>query len=143
MLDDVSQPSDLLQPESDDLVSNPCNNASPESDCDQSSPSKQTQLTIEDLKKLYHEILTGKVPWKNARSSRSLQSISNALNEFKVKLKDSRTARLWFQYMEMIQVMRSFIWSERTGDWKLSLRSQIQMLPFLAGSGHHLYTKSL
>ena len=34
-----------------------------------------------------------------------------------------RTAKLWLQYQRMIQILRSFLRSIRTGDWKLYLKS--------------------
>ena len=54
-----------------------------------------------------------------------------------------KTAKLWLQYMEMVQILRDFIRSARTGNWALYLHSLQEMLPFLASSGHNNYTKSL
>ncbi|CAC5420603.1 unnamed protein product [Mytilus coruscus] len=42
----------------------------------------------------------------------------------------------------MVQVLRPFIKAERTGNWPLRLQSIQAMLPFLAASGHNLYTKT-
>ncbi|VDI45484.1 Hypothetical predicted protein, partial [Mytilus galloprovincialis] len=42
----------------------------------------------------------------------------------------------------MVQVLRQFIKAERTGNWPLHLQSIQEMLPFLAASGHNLYTKT-
>ena len=55
----------------------------------------------------------------------------------------SSTAKLWLMYMEMMDITRNFIRSERTGDWQLHLHTMQEMLPFMAASGHNLYTKSL
>ena len=54
-----------------------------------------------------------------------------------------KTDKLWLQYMEMVQILRDFIRSARTGNWALYLHSLQEMLPFLASSGHNNYTKSL
>ena len=43
----------------------------------------------------------------------------------------------------MIDILHSFIKAERTGDWLLHLKSCKEMLPYLAASGHNLYTKFL
>jgi hypothetical protein len=40
------------------------------------------------------------------------------------------TAKLWIQYMDMINIMKMFIKAERTGDWQLYLYSLEKMLPF-------------
>ena len=53
----------------------------------------------------------------------------------------SRTAALCLQYMEMIDVLRTFIKAERTGNWELHLKVLALMLPYLAASGHDLYVK--
>lgn len=45
--------------------------------------------------------------------------------------------------MDMIELLRTFIKAERTGDWDLSLHSLQQMLPYFAAAGHNLYLKSV
>ena len=57
--------------------------------------------------------------------------------------RNHRTAKLWLQYQRMIQILRSFLRSIRTGDWKLYLKSLCDMHPYLAVAGHNNYTKSL
>lgn len=42
----------------------------------------------------------------------------------------------------MVQILRTFIKAERTGDWNLHLQTMYDMLPFFAAAGHNLYTKS-
>ena len=51
----------------------------------------------------------------------------------KDELASSKTAQLWFQYLDMIDIVCNFIKAERTGNWSLHLKSL---------SGHHLYAKS-
>jgi len=53
------------------------------------------------------------------------------------------TSKLWLQYMDMIDIIRRYIWAERTGNWELHLQTLSEMLPFLAASGHNNYTKSV
>ena len=53
----------------------------------------------------------------------------------------SRTAALWIQYMETIDILRSFMKAERKGYCDLHLRCIEAMLPYFAASGHNLYTK--
>ena len=57
-------------------------------------------------------------------------------------LANSKTAQLWFQYLDMIDIVCNFIKAERTGNWSLHLKSLCDMLPYLAASGHYLYAKS-
>ena len=42
----------------------------------------------------------------------------------------------------MIQILKTFIKAERTGEWELSLYALQQLLPYFAASGHNLYFKS-
>ena len=56
--------------------------------------------------------------------------------------KTSRTSALWLQYMDMLDILRRYISAERTGNWALHLQTLQDMLPYLAASGHNLYTKS-
>ena len=45
--------------------------------------------------------------------------------------------------MDMLDTFRKFIKAERTGNWKLHLQALQDMLPYMAASGHNLYTKSV
>lgn len=59
-----------------------------------------------------------------------------------MKLSNHRTARIWIQYSEMIALLRDFIRSERTGNWKLHLVTVRKMIPYFAAAGHNNYAKS-
>ena len=56
---------------------------------------------------------------------------------------DKRTAKLWRQYLEMVEILISFIKSDRTGNRQLHLKMGQTMFPFLATAGHSNYAKSL
>ena len=66
-----------------------------------------------------------------------------ARNKATMLAESSRTAALWIQYMNMIDILRSFIRAERTSNWELHLRTLTEMLPYLAAAGHSLYVKCL
>ena len=53
-----------------------------------------------------------------------------------------KTSRLWLMYLDMIDLMCTFIKAERTGNWLLHLKTLSEMLPYFAASGHYLYAKS-
>ena len=67
--------------------------------------------------------------------------IDNVLQAKKELLKSSRTAAMWIQYMDMIEILCKHIRAEHTGNWELHLQAVSEMLPYLAASGHN-YTKS-
>ena len=69
--------------------------------------------------------------------------IKSRLIQWQTTMMSFRTAALWFQYNEMIDILKQFIQAERIGDWSLHLKSLSDMLPFLAAAGHNLYTKSV
>ena len=54
----------------------------------------------------------------------------------------SKTAKLWVQYIHMVNLLKNFIRSERCGDWELHLECVRNMLPYFHASGHYLYAKS-
>ena len=58
-------------------------------------------------------------------------------------MNDNRTALLWLQYLDMVDILRMFIKAEGTGNWRLHLQALSEMLPYLAAAGHNLYTKSV
>ena len=75
--------------------------------------------------------------------SNSLLSINNKFDDFLDNIsKRGETAKLWIQYIRMINVLKSFIRAERIGDWHLHLQAIRNMLPYFQASGHHLYSKS-
>ena len=54
----------------------------------------------------------------------------------------SRTAKLWVQYINYINVVKLFIAAERIGNWQNHLESTAQMLNLFAATGHINYAKS-
>ena len=68
--------------------------------------------------------------------------INDALQRNIKSTTSSRTATLWFQYMDMVDILRKYIRAERTGNWELHRQAVSEMLPYFAASGHNHYTKS-
>ena len=69
--------------------------------------------------------------------------IDKELESEKIRLASYPTGRLWIQYMGMVDLLRMVLRAQRTGDFKLYLKSLVDMLPFLAAAGHTHYTKSV
>ena len=91
---------------------------------------------------LYDELMSDASKADEVCTSESIQTITEKLKQKKESLQESRTAKLWVEYMKMVDILRTFIKAERTGDWKLHLQAVYDMLPYFAASGHNLYTKS-
>ena len=52
----------------------------------------------------------------------------------------SPTSKLWLMYLEMMDIVRRYIYTERSGDWALHLATVEEMLPYLVSAGHTKYT---
>lgn len=92
---------------------------------------------------LYDDLMTGKISVETLQDSAIIDAIAQQLSVGKEAMQDKRTAKLWLQYLEMVEILLTFIKSERTGNWQLSLEMCHRMLPFLAAAGHNNYAKSL
>ena len=61
----------------------------------------------------------------------------------KQSIQASRTAKLWLQFMKMMHILRMFLKGERMGIWALHIQAIYDIMPYLAASGHNLYTKCI
>ena len=93
---------------------------------------------VQELTDLMHNILSGTATRADVENNDVLDNICRQLKCQQNKL-CSRTASLWLQYMEMIDLLRKFVKAERLGDWDLHLQSLHEMLPYFAASGQ-VYT---
>ena len=115
-------------------------------DTDESSSSERHSLheeCIKELKDVFESFLAGTVTTSTVYADEQLNTVCQQIKQKKDDLKQYPTAALWIQYMEMIEILRTFITAERTGNWELSLYSLQQMLPYFAAAGHNLYLKSV
>ena len=125
--------------ENDDNTSS--RNGSEESNVDQNKLSMKTKF--ETVIGLYKGIIEDKATTDDILNDEHLTEISQFIRNEIDSLSKYPTAKLWIQYMDMINIMKMFIKAERTGDWQLYLYSLEKMLPFFAASGHNLYLKSV
>ena len=98
---------------------------------------------LSEVSKLYDELMIGTVTVQEASTAECVQKVQEQLCRQKQTLRNQKTATLWLLYLEMVTILKKFIRAERTGNWKLHLEALREMLPFLAASGHNLYTKSV
>lgn len=101
------------------------------------------ELLIE-MDKLYEEVFNLHIRLDEVNSNEVLKTAKNRFEHVKKVLScKSRTAKLWLQYTDMIQLVRSFIRSERTGNWNLILSTMQKMHPYFAAAGHNHYAKCI
>ena len=90
---------------------------------------------------LYENLMTNSLSVHEICQKEVIQKLKEGLKRMVCSLESSKTASLWLQYLEMIDILRNFIRAQRTGKWELYLQSLSDMLPYLAASGHNHYTK--
>ena len=79
---------------------------------------------------------------KHLAESGEFQLLKKMLEKLKqFRSQESRTAKLWVQYLSYIQITKDFIRAERTGNWSLHLQSVSNMLNLFAATGHVHYAK--
>lgn len=97
---------------------------------------------VADLKTLYSKLMNGEATMTEVEENPALKRIKGFVDQKILDLSQHRTSKLWFQLMNMVGILRSFIKAERMGLWDLHLKSVSEMLPFLAACGHNNYAKS-
>ncbi|XP_031573294.1 zinc finger protein 177-like [Actinia tenebrosa] len=98
---------------------------------------------VKEAHKLYEDLIKEKIFNDDVCAASVLTKIKESVKQKANEIRErSRTAALWLQYMEMVDILRTFIKAERTANWELHLHAVSQMLPYLAASGHNHYLKS-
>lgn len=97
---------------------------------------------LEEAMKVLDGLLAAEVDIESVVKSTCVEQMKFKMQKAISKMKESRTAQLWLQYIELLDILKAFIKAERTGDWNLHLQSLLEMLPFFAATGHNAYAKS-
>ena len=78
------------------------------------------------ISELYEKSISGELTVQELEKTDIVQNLVNKVMNYEV---NSRTSKLWLQYMEMINILCRFIKAERTGDYQLHQQSLREMLP--------------
>ena len=97
---------------------------------------------VTELLHVIDKLLDGSISVTELGENNAVKTLKKRIQAFQEPFGQNRTAKLWIEYMNMIDLLRQFITAERSGHWLLHLKSLQQMLPYLAASGHNLYVKS-
>ena len=96
---------------------------------------------IADLK-VFQDFPKGGRSEKNC--SEAVAELAKELDNKKEQLKNStRTARLWIQFLEYVDVMKLFIRAERLGGWEIHLTDTKRTLKLFAATGYSNNAKSV
>ena len=86
-----------------------------------------------EARALFDKLIGKKVSAEEASTADVLSDIQECVRRKKDFLAEkSRTAALWIQYLEMVDILRSFIKAERTANWELHLEALTRMLPIIS-----------
>ncbi|KAK6184997.1 hypothetical protein SNE40_007329 [Patella caerulea] len=89
-------------------------------------------------------MLSGKAYAKAARAHFPvIDRVHGKFENERANLGNHPTGQLWRQYMDMVNVFRNLIRSERTGDWSLHLSVLAEMISYFAATSHRNYAKSV
>ena len=102
----------------------------------------EDNLDLLEISDLFDKTIAGEVSAEDLNGNAAIQEMVEKIKTYKNNMSSSRTARLWFQYIEMVEILCKFIRAECTGNFHLHLQAVKDMLPFFASSGHSLYAKS-
>ena len=98
---------------------------------------------FKELRQLYEDLVSGESTWDEVSRSKSILDFSEAIENHKSYLQHSyRTAKLWIQYCEFINIVKLYICAERTSDWSLHLYATQKMLNLFAATGQIHYAKN-
>ena len=105
-------------------------------------PPASTAVSNGDLKEaasLFDNLMSSDKTIEEVCSADVLCRIRHMIERQKEALKQSRTACLWLQYMDMMDILRRFTKAERTGNWDLHVHTVREMLPHFLAAGRTLY----
>ena len=92
---------------------------------------------------MFDEVLTGRVTAEEACMSQELTRRIERLDVKKQSIQAPSTAKLCLHLMKMMDILSMFLKGERMGIWTLHIQAMYEMMPYLAASGHNLYTKCI
>jgi len=97
----------------------------------------------EKLKSLHEQLLSGDCATERILDDGTVQTFMTTMADIIDEQKQqSRTGKLWINYLEQVSILKMFLYAERTGDWKLHLQCIRRMIPYFHAAGHLAYAKS-
>jgi len=99
---------------------------------------KLENADMDSIQACYHSVLENRYVANEESTLTAVTKLDLLLQCMKTKLwRESRTAKLWIQYMHHMETLRMFIRAERSGDWNLHLVSVTRMLNIFAATAHN------
>ena len=87
--------------------------------------------------------VTYKLSAESLLANESLAALDSNFHELcAILAEQSRTSKLWAQYMQHVQLLHSFVTAERMSNWEQHLNAVSMMIPLFAATNHFNYAKS-
>ena len=102
----------------------------------------EDNLDLLEIYDLLDRTIAGEVSAEDLDGNAAIRDMFEKIKTCKDNLSSSRTANLWFQYIEMLEILCKFIKAERKEIFSLHLQAVKDMLPFLQHLST-LFTQSL
>ena len=103
----------------------------------------QFESLVNQAEEMYSSMVTKETTLESAAASDMLNKIKRKVDTKRSDLSTrSKTSRLWVNYQKMLQTAQALIKADRTGSWKMHLRTMLDCLPIFAAAGHYNYLKS-
>ena len=132
----------LLLYKSMDVLPLPCAAGVEQDDAESSDKTPCTNSDLKAADSIYDELIAMTKDADEVANDKAIARIQAIRYGHMDTLAKEPTAILWIQYLDMIRILRNFFTAERLGNWYLHIEAVSEMLPYLAASGHSLYTKS-
>ena len=100
-----------------------------------------THADISELRAVYDNVVAHNPDLSEQLPECLVKLHMNACDQKVALASQSRTAKLWIQYLTYVDILRCTIRAERTSDWNLHLVAVSKMLNLFAASGHNHYAK--
>ena len=107
------------------------------------TPNTLDKINKDLLENLYKALLNHERNATDIAEEECVKQLSHVISQLLDRAaSESRTGKLWVQYIRQVALLQRFIRAERTGDWKLHLYCVREMIPHFHAAGHLHYAKS-
>lgn len=107
------------------------------------TPGCLSGINLNRLRAVHDMLLNRKCDTSNIHNEEVVQQIIHIIQDLMTDLSgQSRTGKLWMEYIKQVCVLLLFIRAERTGNWNLHLYAVSEMIPILHAAGHLAYARS-
>lgn len=107
------------------------------------TPGCLSNVNLTHIQAVHTDLLSVECATAYVENDVCVQQLTQIMDDLmKESAAQSRTGKLWVEYLKQVSLIRCFIRAERTGDWDLHLHTVSEMIPMFHAAGHLAYAKS-